>query len=284
MEVSTFELIFKPQAPAAPAGVAAVDRVIQGYFLAIANLEAREFVFRVEFVAPPVPGAPNRSLGGNTLVFVDSAGTDNQQGVLTAPAGGKVFTPSTGFVRVPAHGTAKIAVLPSVFGPTPVDPTPIGAPDFEARGYVRLALPAIRRRGPGPLSFLRLPQSAAPVKVLVTPQHRATFLDAAGAITDQIQATLPVAGGAAIIALPPEQGDLVIGSLVVDRLTDALDRVDLMLPEERGAMLAALIGGAAEADGELATVNRALAEAGIGVAVERRGRKAGAKTPEPERV
>ena len=43
MEVSHFELISKPQSPSAPTGTLAVERVIQGYFLEITNLEDVEY-------------------------------------------------------------------------------------------------------------------------------------------------------------------------------------------------------------------------------------------------
>jgi hypothetical protein len=39
MEVSHFELVWKPQSPATPIGQTGVDRVFQGYFLKISNLE-----------------------------------------------------------------------------------------------------------------------------------------------------------------------------------------------------------------------------------------------------
>ncbi|MDF3071743.1 MAG: hypothetical protein K0R38_7344 [Polyangiaceae bacterium] len=109
MEVSTFELIYKPQSPAAPAGVAAVDRVIQGYFPAISNLESREYQFRLEFIVPPPPpgttDAGFRTPAGNTLVFVDSGGGNNIQGILSGAATQKRFVPSTGLVKMPAHAT-----------------------------------------------------------------------------------------------------------------------------------------------------------------------------------
>ena len=69
MEVSHFELIWKPQSPAAPANTPAVANVIQGYFLEITNLESVPYSYRVEFVASPVT-LPSRSLAGNTVCFV----------------------------------------------------------------------------------------------------------------------------------------------------------------------------------------------------------------------
>lgn len=276
MEVSTFELIFKPQSPAAPSGVAAVDRVIQGYFLEISNLEAQEYRYRLEFIVPPVPpGTPNgafRTPAGNTVVFVDSGGGDNQQGVLSGAATQKRFVPSTGYVRVPAHGTALVAVLPSAFGPLPGEPTPLVLPTFETRGYVRITLPAVRKTGPGPLSSLfTVPQSTTPVKVLLTPQHRATFLKADNTISGQIQASLPLASGAAVTALPPEPGGfiLVLGDLTAaEPATAAL--IDSIEPSARGVVLASLLGDLDARHGDLAAFNEALAKADVPYSVERR--------------
>lgn len=273
MEVSTFELIFKPQSPAAPTGVAAVDRVIQGYFLCISNLENREYRYRLEFIVPPPPaGTPNgafRTPAGNTLVFVDTGGLDNRQGVLSGAATQKRFVPSTGFVRVPAHGTALVAVLPSAFGPVPGDPTPLVAPNFETRGYVRITLPAVRRGGGGFSSLFTVPQSNAPVKVMLTPQHRATFLRADNSISDQIQATLPMAHGNAIVSLPPEPGGFILGDLTTIQpgLAELIESIE---PADLGIVLAALLGDLNASNADLPALNKALAEAGVGLKVEKR--------------
>jgi hypothetical protein len=276
MNVSSFELLFKPQSPAAPDGVAAVDRVIQGYFLSITNLEEEDYAFAIELIAPPVPGQPLRSLTGNALVIVDTPGTDNEFGVLNGPFNGKRYIPSTGNFTIPAHGTALVAVLPSTFG-SAVDPTPIATPDFEARGYVRLKLPAVRRRGlAGIASLVFEPQSDRPVKVLLTPQNRTTYLTADGAISDQTQASLPTASGAAMAEIKPEPGFPLV---IVDDFTtinpDILDRFDDLTLEERGALLPALMAGIDPEQADLTEFNRSLREAGVGLAVERR------RIPEP---
>jgi hypothetical protein len=268
MEVSTFELIFKPQSPAAPTGVAAVDRVIQGYFLAITNLEDKTFKYALDFVATPVAD-PLRSLSGNTVVFVDTPGSNNQQGVLNGALSAKVFRPSTGFVEIPAHGTALVAVLPSAFGPVPGDATPLVAPTFEARGFVRIRLPALRS-GPFPSIFNLKPQSDKPVKVLLTPQHRATFLTAAGAISDQTQTALPNASGAALNELKPEKG-FVLTPAVFETLPPELARgVELLDPPERAALIGGLMAELAADGADLKALNAAMKAADIGLAVERR--------------
>lgn len=268
MEVSTFELIFKPQSPAAPQGVAAVDRVIQGYFLAITNLEDRTYRYALDFIATPVSD-PLRSLAGNTVVFVDTPSTNNQQGVLNGSLSSKVFRPSTGFVEIPAHGTALVAVLPSAFGPVPGDPTPLTQPNFEVRGFVRIRLPALRS-GPFPSIFNLKPQSEKPVKVLLTPQHRATFLTAAGEVSDQTQTALPNASGAALNALTPEKG-FVLTPSVFDTIPPELARgLELLDPPERAALIGGLMAELAAEGADLKTLNAAMKAADIGLAVERR--------------
>jgi hypothetical protein len=273
MHVSSFELLFKPQSPAAPDGVSAVDRLIQGYFLSITNLEEEDYRFGVELVALPVPGQPLRSLDGNALTIVDTPASDNQFGTLSGPFGGKRYRPSTGSFVIPAHGTALVAVLPSTFG-SAVDPTPLPSPDFEVRGFVRLRLPALRK--PGASRFFLTPQSKRPVNVLVTPQNRTTYFTADGAISDQTQASLPTASGAAMGEVKPEPGGPL---LVVDDFTtvkpEILDLLDDLTVEERSALLPALMAGIDGDSADLSGFNRSLRSAGINLAVERR------RQPEP---
>lgn len=284
MDVSTFELLFKPQSPAAPDGVAAVDRVIQGYFLAITNLEDKDLSFAVDFIAPPVAGQPMRSLTGNALVIVDTPGEDNEFGVLNGPFSGKRYNPSTGFVRIKSCATALVAVLPSTFG-SDVDMTPLTTPDFEVRGFVRLRLPALLTFTPGGPGFGTIsfePQSDAPVKVLTTPQHRATFLTAENAISDQIQTALQTASGAATLCVEPEPGGPFVFPGGFTTLPQAsLDQLEALTLEERTALLPALMAGIDPEKADLTAFNRSLRDAGINLAVERRSATVAARQPEP---
>lgn len=259
MIVSHFELIYKLQAPATVTGVPALDKVVQGYFLEITNLETKAIRFLLEFVVLAVPNAP-RSLAGNTLVFVDTPGVDNQGGVLTGSLTSTVFTPSTGFINIPAGATALVAVLPSVFRGVPFDLTPITEANFEVRGYVRLRVPPVILR----------PQSATPVKVLLTPQNRATFFKADGTISGQVQASLPLAQGKAEVAIEAESLFIVKPpiNLNLERLIGSsfLESVG----ENRAEMLAMLLASLDPEQDDISAFNKALADAGIGVAVERR--------------
>ena len=269
MEVSHFELIYKPQAPVGPGGTGAIDTVLQGYFLEITNLEPVEYLYRLEFVAAPV-GQPERSVSGNTLVFIDTPGVDNAPGYLSGGLGSKSFFPSQGYVRVPPHATALVAVLPSVFG-SALDATPITAETFEVRGFVRITLPALRRPG-GP--FFRLfPQASAPVRVLLTPQSRTSYYRRIGTVTDlgtlsdQTQATLTTASGAGLNLLAPEPGGFSLPDVFAPV---EIPEIDLIPVELRPAVLAALLAQVDEAS-DLDAFNRALAESEVPISLGRQG-------------
>lgn len=275
MDISHFELLFKPQSPADPIGAGPVATVVQGYFLEITNLEDEEFRFAVNLIAPePDPAAPNaqfRSLAGNALVFVDVPSGDNTPGVLSGS--NTVYFPSTGLVRIPPDATALVAVLPSVF-PSPLDPSPIATPVFEVRGYVRLRLPPVFGPPSPPFNFGFLQsQGNEPVKVMVTAQNRTTYFDAHGAITDQTQASVPICEGKACIEIEPEPAFIGFPltttrtSLGPSLVEEIITRGDLsQLAPEMAQMLAALDAESAD----LSSFNATLKQAKIPFALERR--------------
>jgi len=260
MDVSHFELVFKPQSPVPPA-----DTVLQGYFLKISNLEDRELAFRLDFVTSPITN-PDRSLSGNTIVFVDTPGSNNNSGLfsLLGAVDAKSFRLNR-FVVIPAHGTALVAVLPSDPFAMPGAPPPV--PNFECRGYVQLTLPALFRN-----RFFAAPQSDTPVKVMVTPQHRATYLSGTGVINDQTQSSLPVAGGSAVLHVPPEPGNIIVFDppgnkfeFDPDRFAGLIEALDL-----DANALAGMLAQAANGNLDLSAFNKALAAEGIGLALEKR--------------
>lgn len=253
MEVSHFELVYKPQSPAGPA-----DTVLQGYFLEISNLEPVQYLYRLRFVTSPIAD-PNRSLFGNTSVFVDTPGTNNNIGLFSfnGALNSKTFTLNR-LITIPPHGTALVAVLPS-------DPftAPGAPPNFECRGYVELTLPPLFQFS-GNFGILR-PQAEAPVTVMLTPQNRATYLSAAGVINDQTQSSVPVASGKAVNELPPEPAILfpafpLTSDLDVSRINDLISSVDLT-PE----MLTAMVAQVGDDPEAIKAVNEVLAKAGLNV-------------------
>jgi hypothetical protein len=275
MEVSHFELVWKPQSPATPIGQSGVDRVFQGYFLKISNLEDKPYSFALSFVAAPAAVA-ERSLAGNTVIFTDTPGGNNALGTLNGTIGSTVFTPTTGNITIPAQATALIAMLPSAFNGLPVDPSPLNTPNFEVRGFVRIRLPAVFKVIQTPLGprFIRAAQSDKPVRVMLTPQHRATYYTAAGALSDQTQSSIPTASGAAVNSVPPDQPFVFPFPLEID--LNRLERMSALVDDEdRGAMLAALLSALDDPKVNLAGMNTMLAKAGIELALEKRKPKVG---------
>jgi hypothetical protein len=259
MNVSQFELIFKPQSPVPPA-----DIVLQGYFLSISNLEDVELSYRLDFVTSPVPD-PMRTLSGNTVVIVDIAGGNNDfsYSLVGGPAA-KSFRLSR-LVTIPPHATAKIAVLPSDPFPCPIGDGTDDPADYEARGYVTLRLPALLTIDGGILRFERQIEGAA--KVLLAPQNRATYFRE-GSIESQTQAGLPLASGSALNEVPSEGFVFPgLGSFTATPLEALVDELDIDTVPER---LADLITVAAASELDLRAFNAALKEAGVGLALEKR--------------
>ncbi|MEM9584909.1 MAG: hypothetical protein AAGA08_17485 [Pseudomonadota bacterium] len=262
MQVSHFELIFKLQSPAGPA-----DTVLQGYFLEISNLEDVPLSYALEFVTSSTSD-PDRSLFENTFVIVDVPNADNDFSYsLLGGLEAKSFRLSRS-VTVPACATALVAVLPSDPFSEPGCPPP--TPDFEARGFVNISLPAQLQITQGPLGpvFSFEPQLDRPARTMLTPQNRATYFSEAGAITDQTQATVPTASGAALTEITPLSGfqlqnagmSLALEDMIPNLVNEGVDAARL------GAMLAL-----AQASGmDLKAFNTTLREAGVPLALENR--------------
>lgn len=270
--VSSFELIFKPQSPVDPSTGGQVAKVIQGYFLSVTNLEDEDYFYRFNFrIADPSGALPaERTLTDNTVAIVDTPSGDNAFTRLVS-GDGENFRLASGSVKIPARGTALVAVLPQVFGPIPGDPNPITTPAFEVRGYVEISLPLIFNR---PSKFgvsVFEQQSKTPVSVLLTPQYRASYLDEANTITDQTQSTVPTGNGSGVVEVAPDKRVFLPGpKLPVDNLLDLFD------PRELTLATASVIATLAE-EGRLDEFNALLSKAGVPASVGRARGKATAK-------
>jgi hypothetical protein len=253
MLVSQFELVYKPQSPVPPA-----DIVLQGYFLEISNLEEKPYRFTLDFITSPISDV-NRSLFGNTIVFIDVPGINNQSGVfsLSGQPAAKKFTLNKSF-EIPAHGTALVALLPSdpFSMPGGVPPTP----NFECRGYVDLRLPTV-----GTL-FQPKKQSVKPVKVMLTPQNRATYFSAGGAINDQTQSSLPLVGGSAVVDVPSDTPKSPFDDVVVGPFTE----IELAPFVNGPTLIEELMLAVADDPEGVAKFNAILAKKGVKLALEAR--------------
>jgi hypothetical protein len=190
MLVSTFEVLVKPQLPPVPTLSSLSRKVIQGYFLTIANVNffpvTISVVFTIKFPQDP-GGAVLRPINfDDFLDVVDISGVN-----LFAPDPQAVLVPEI----VPQNNKARVTfTLPEndtgllLFQPDIVNkPEILTDANFEARGYVEI--------------FLSSLSGSDEATLLVTPEHRGTFFkDLKGATPadvglDQIAYTLPVSNG-----------------------------------------------------------------------------------------
>jgi hypothetical protein len=270
IEVSTLELLVKRIAPKMalpPAAQSVARRVVQGYFLTIANLEAKDLRYRLEFRislpdSPADTDAADRILEGNTFLIYDIAGFNN---ILTLTRVGVTGRYVSQEFIIPAQKTASVELLPDVtkFASLP-DPL------LEIRGYVSLSLP---RDFSGSTPFEKLigkPQLPQPAKVLLNAEVRGTFLpndfpsNPNSADFDQINYSLALASGKALNLVPSEPSRILVpGSAVGIEVTSEV----ASLPATNGndstnlvAMLAGMMSTENDNGNGIETLNRSFAE------------------------
>ncbi|KAM3101141.1 hypothetical protein ACKFKF_09185 [Phormidesmis sp. 146-12] len=276
IEVSTLELLVKRIAPKMalpPAAQSVARRVVQGYFLTISNLEAKDLRYRLEFRislpdSPADMDAVDRILEGNTFLIYDIAGFNN---ILTLNRIGMTGRYVSQEFIIPAQKTASVELLPDVtkFASLP-------DPQLEIRGYVSLSLP---RDFSGSTPFEKLigkPQLPQPAKVLLNAEIRGTFLpndfpsNPNSADFDQINYSLTLASGKALNLVPSEPSRLLVpGSAVGIEVTSEIPS----LPPANGngtdsanlvSMLAAMLsngnGNGSGNGNEIETLNQSFAE------------------------
>ena len=115
-----------------------------------------------------------------------------------------------------------------------------------------VTLPALLKLiGSGPFRiFAFVPQSDTPVRVLLTPEQRLTFLPMSGdvktAVEGQSAFALPSAVGQGLVEVPPQPGGLIFGEDALNadlskHERQALGRLALMPSHQLGAMLSMLV-------------------------------------------
>jgi len=278
MEVSTFELLVKRIAPP-PADPAVARRVVQVYFLTMSNLEDKEFLYTLDFhISLPTPPDADRTLAGNSIVLLDIAGANQ---VLTlAPSTATVSTTrfSTSF-RLGAKQTASLQLLPNINNPALLtNPNP----DLEVRGFVQLRLPAVFGSPSGLFPvFQRVPQSDRPVKVLLNPETRGTFLPnsfpGSGGDFDQINYPLELASGKGLNEIKPEPGGPIF-RLPQERIPGLIEQLPLrerpiidfvtLSEEDRTAALVETISQIEPTEENLQNVSDLLSKLEVPIAME----------------
>ena len=156
MFFSAFELLVKPIAPP-PFDPAVSRRVVQAYFLTLSNLNPpgeADVALSIQFTPTP-------DLNNDELIAITDVGAGNVfSDLVPDPVTGK---PSQA-LTLPSGKTALFVLQPDL-SKAPPNRASLAVANLEVRGYVELTL--------SPYSPTRN------AEILVTPQHRGTFLPAA---------------------------------------------------------------------------------------------------------
>lgn len=201
MELSTFELLVKRIVPiidpvADPVTAAVARRFIQGFFLTLSNLEAVDLTYQLEFfISRPIPANSERTLFERADMVYDLAGANS----LLFLYGDSTTTRFRTAFTVPAGQTASIELLPKPALFT------AAVPQLEVRGYAVLSLPTLLDLN----SFSFKAQSNKPVRVLLNPEMRGTFIpnDYPAVLDgdfDQVSYPLAIASGKALNLIDAE--------------------------------------------------------------------------------
>jgi hypothetical protein len=189
MIISTFELWVKPQIPKDLPGTILntvkqkVDRlrrkVIQGYFLTIANFGSADIFIRLTFTVKLPPGNSIDDL----VTFFDTTGSDMGDDIPGKLETVRNFTNKfIAFAPLMSQSTGLFIGQHNIIK----KPELLDDANFEVRGFAEVSLPT-------------LPSGVSDVAVLITPEHRGTFFDnltgTGSAGRDQISYSLPVQNG-----------------------------------------------------------------------------------------
>jgi hypothetical protein len=172
MLLSTFELLLKKITPS-PGNVAGSDRsLLQGYFLNVANPTTANRRVRLRFTATSPSLDP-----AQLLQILDTTGSNNFSGSLVADGPNRFRYD----FRLDAGDTGLFILQPNILT---LDPA---ADEVEVRGFVEI--------------FIVTPFGGPASPLLVTPEHRGTFLPSTGGTGDfdQLIVALPTSTGAGLL-------------------------------------------------------------------------------------
>ena len=235
MLLSTFELLVK-QISTPGFGPAAASRIVaQGYFLTLANPNNVTVGVRLQFVAT----TPNLTLA-DTVAIRDVNG--NVFGNLVPTPDPRKLTYD---LKIPAHDTALLTLLPDLGRDVlpPLEEPDLLTTKYEVRGYVEISLQA-------PFSF-------SGINLLLTPEHRGTFLPqnlaAANLDFDQLVYSLPTATGSSLftlksflVGIPPiisDAGEIPVSEKAIKDAADTVPNIPVGGLEQMFNQMAERING-----------------------------------------
>ena len=172
MLLSTFELLLKKITPNAGTVNNSDRSILQGYFLNVSNPTNRNLRIRLRFNAT----TPNLN-PAELLDILDTSGTNDFSGSLVADGPNRFRYDFT----LDAGDTGLFILQPNILTLNPASDT------VEVRGFVEI--------------FIVVPFFGIPRPLLVTPEHRGTFLPSPGGGEefDQLITSLPTSTGAGML-------------------------------------------------------------------------------------
>jgi hypothetical protein len=180
MFVSTFELLLKPQLPkkvtdSSPELSSLTRKIIQGYFLSIANI-TNDFVYLSLVFTSTTPGLDPKTIA----TFLDTTGTNDP--VSQVFDRDKEVTKSRFTIPLNANDTGLFILQPNL-----LDKRLLQAANFELRGYVEI--------------FLSSGSTPKKTELLITPEHRGTFFGEDSSKLGEVAYVLPTATGKSLFEL-----------------------------------------------------------------------------------
>lgn len=180
MLISTFELLLKPQLPkevtdSSPELSSLTRKIIQGYFLTIANV-TNDFVYLSLVFTNRTPGLDPKTVA----TFLDTTG-QNSPVSSVFDNDGKV-TKSRFTIPLNANDTGLFILQPNI-----LDSNLLKSADFELRGYVEI--------------FLSSGSTPKKTELIITPEHRGTFFGEDASKLGEVAYVLPTATGKSLFEL-----------------------------------------------------------------------------------
>jgi hypothetical protein len=180
MLISTFELLLKPQLPKevtakVPALSSLARKIVQGYFLTIANV-TNDFVYLSLVFTNRTPGLDPKTVA----TFLDTTGT-NDPASQAFDTDGEV-TKSRFTIPLNANDTGLFILQPNL-----LDKKLLQTGNFELRGYVEI--------------FLSSGSTPKKTELLITPEHRGTFFGEDSSELGEVAYVLPTATGKSLFEL-----------------------------------------------------------------------------------
>lgn len=184
-QVSTFELLLKPQLPKEltdrfPELAPLARKILQGYFVSISNLSS-DIIYLSLVLTTKTPGLEKNKIFSTLDTSGQNSPVSTVMEVTDDAISGSTIRTRFSF-PLTANDTALFIVQPDATNADLLE-----SADYELRGYSEI--------------FLGSKSNVSNVKLLVTPEHRGTFFGETPASLGEVAYALPLANGGSLIEL-----------------------------------------------------------------------------------